>query len=365
MNRNSVFILGPANSIHLEKWTNPLADSYDVHILTFHAPTEFNHYASNIKIHTPFGFTGTKLDYLLSIPRTLALLREYKPVLIHAHYLSSYGLLAAFVPSKSPKLLSVWGSDLLKRSRSPLFRLIFKLALPSFQWINSASSEITEKLYEFGVPSEKVKTFQYGLDLSCFKLQKTAYNRGAENFTLISCRLWSELYNIDRIIAGFKKSYKLNSRLKLLLVGYGTKAPVDQITQSVNGHPGIEILGRLTHDQLTTRLNSAHAMISIPNSDGTPLTLLESIAAGNYPILSNLKSTGAWVAKSPLQHTVTDLSAESISALIDSAEKNYDFFNADLLIEKVKKEADYFKNIETLKTAYRDLAILTPADPSP
>ena len=103
-----VFLLGPANIVHTQRWVEALVER-GIEVIT-------------VTQHVPSGWAPPKGAELLVLPvrnatgyvaNTFALkhiVASVRPDVVNAHYASGYGTLAGLAGYK-PTVLSVWGSD--------------------------------------------------------------------------------------------------------------------------------------------------------------------------------------------------------------------------------------------------------------
>lgn len=57
----------------------------------------------------------------------------------------------------------------------------------------------------------------------------------------------------------------------------------------------VKFLGGASRDTLATLLSQAHIYVSVALSDGTSLSLMEALASGAFPVLSNIPANEEWV----------------------------------------------------------------------
>lgn len=103
-----IALLGPANSIHLQRWAAALAQrGHDLLVVSQHRcdRTLLPERAEVAWLPHDGG-----LGYFRNAGPLRRLLATWRPDLLNAHYASGYGTTAA-LGSKVPTLLSVWGSD--------------------------------------------------------------------------------------------------------------------------------------------------------------------------------------------------------------------------------------------------------------
>ena len=123
--------LGDANSIHTKKLCEYFSSiGYDMTVISLNDGNIKDTKVYNLNKKTSgVKYEFSKLSYLSTIKRVKNILREINPDVVHAHYVSSYGLLAALSGFK-PVIMSVWGSDVYDfPKQSILHRNIIKYNL--------------------------------------------------------------------------------------------------------------------------------------------------------------------------------------------------------------------------------------------
>ena len=100
--------------------------------------------------------------------------------------------------------------------------------------------------------------------------------------------------------------------------------------------------------------------VSVPSSEGTSVTLLEAMAAGAYPVVSDLSSNREWVSGEggtvvPVRQ-VAPLAEALATALLDpgrrSAAANHNW-------KVIEERGRWEVNMGRMEKAYRDLAAAT------
>ena len=57
----------------------------------------------------------------------------------------------------------------------------------------------------------------------------------------------------------------------------------------------IHVIGKVNKDVLWKEIGKARIVLSVAKRDGTPLSLLESMALGAFPIVSNIAPNREWI----------------------------------------------------------------------
>lgn len=289
-------IFSDGNSPHTLKWVKELVKLYDVFLITLNGYNQDillyidvnKIYSFNNKVNSSGG------NYLLITKffKILEIIKKIQPQYLNAHYLSSYGVLAALIKSKNKNLKliqSTWGSDILVTpNKTKLHRLIAKYALSKSDLITSDSyfmSDEIKNIYQCG----NILTFPFGLDND----DNDAEVVKKENL-IFSNRALSKNYNIDIIIKWFAELE--NKDLKLVIANDGSmKNDLIRLVKNLGLEKSIKFVGFLDKEEQNTLYKQAKFYISIPSSDSTAVSLLEAMNFGCYPIVSNLPANREWI----------------------------------------------------------------------
>jgi glycosyltransferase involved in cell wall biosynthesis len=80
-----------------------------------------------------------------------------------------------------------------------------------------------------------------------------------------------------------------------LIAGRGSQEDALRRLADRLGLDGIVFLGQLDQAGLSMTLASAHVYVSVPSSDSLALSNLEAMAAGAFPVVSDLPSVDGWI----------------------------------------------------------------------
>ncbi len=171
--------LAPAESAHIEKWCAQMAGyGHDVHVISLREGTlpqaTLHCLGTNVdRQQSDF----KKLAYLTAIPKVKKIIRELDPDVTHAHYASSYGLIASFACDR-PYYLSVWGADVYDfPKKSPLHRKAVERSLNHAYWLMSTSKAMAQETSQYTNKTFEITPF--GVDMELFSPAKRT--RGDEN----------------------------------------------------------------------------------------------------------------------------------------------------------------------------------------
>ncbi|RCS69125.1 glycosyltransferase family 4 protein [Vibrio casei] len=350
---NKILIVGPLISQHIQCWYSEFRRQKcdDINIFSLHSGgADFEGKVSEYS----YSFFKNKLDFFIFLPVFIFLWWKIRPTVTNFHFLSSYGLLSLFIPKKN-LILNTWGSDvnLVYSSNSKLKKLIIKLALRRFSWINTPAQHMKDKLISLGADPDKIEVFQYGITIEDKPLNWKKKQKG-DRLVYISNRNWQDLYNIKSIVLGFcEYKNKTNANATLLVYGRGSEKEELEIKNVLKQYDikvssSVLFMGYVKKDDMLNQMKEADIYVSIPSRDGTPLSLLEAMSLGLYPIVSSIDANYEWIDLDNGIFINNMLDISEISDAFERSEKillsqNNTFLKANF--EKVKNKADMSVNV--------------------
>jgi UDP-N-acetylglucosamine:LPS N-acetylglucosamine transferase len=115
-----VLIISDAQSVHTQRWVSSLSEKGVEVVLYSIKPYLDDFYSSrNIKCYffdlfsykrDKSGIKGALKRHFQAVKHLKKVLKEVKPDILHAHYVTSYSLIAA-LSGFHPLIVSIWGSD--------------------------------------------------------------------------------------------------------------------------------------------------------------------------------------------------------------------------------------------------------------
>lgn len=238
-----------------------------------------------------------KLSWFAALPEVRRVSRElmqrFQPTLVHGHYVTSYGLWAAACGLKLPKVLTAWGSDILVTPReSRLMRAVVGWSLHHADLITADSMDMLDEIgrYHPGAPCHQIL---WGADTDRF-----VPGEPAPGFQVLSLRSWEPNYNIDVLIKAFARlvQQRPEAQARLCLLGGGPQAAeLQALAQQLRVHDQVDFVGRVGDQAMVDALQRSRVSVSVPSSDATSVSVLESMACGLPIIASDLPANRQWI----------------------------------------------------------------------
>lgn len=290
----SILFLSDINSIHTQRWVNSLmANGFRIGLFSLSAQT--SSWADDLDglIYKCFGLKQDvvrsskklgKLRYFSAQKELRSFCNEFSPDIVHAHYASSYGMLAARL--KFPKtILSLWGSDVYEfPKRSIIHRIIFKKILRSIPVICSTSNNMAIEAAKYVPKNYHVTPF--GVNTELFK----PLERVEQVLTIGTVKALEKVYGIDRLIqlfAKFLENYKNPARL--LVYGTGAElARLKSLVVELNLEKSVQFKGFVEGEELVKAFNSLDIFVALSRQESFGVAVLEAQACGVPVIVSNV-----------------------------------------------------------------------------
>ena len=218
------------------------------------------------------------------------LLHHLRPAVVHIHQVNR---LAYFVARQCAKLgipvvTTAWGSDvLLVPQQNRFYRFLVRKTLERSQIVTADSLEMIEAMKALHPASNKYMYLQYGIDLiDSLPKEKIIYSN----------RLHKQMYRIDQVIEymdAFRKEY---ADWKLIIGGAGSETEaLKRLVLDKGMSNCVEFVGWLERKDNQNWYARATIYISIPQSDGTAVSLLEAMSAGCIPVVPDLEVSREWI----------------------------------------------------------------------
>lgn len=293
----SVLMLADGASLHTERWLRGLAATGPIrlHLATLNPAGVRPGLREPGLLETvtelgrePVAQAGGNWRYLLKLPALVRLVRRLRPQAIVAQYLTSYGLLAALVRGSAVLVQVPMGSDVMVTpQRSALYRALARFALRRADLLVSPSRTLSERLQALAGPRHaELLTQQYGVE--DWILDHPPRPRTWE---FVSNRAWVPNSNIPALLG-------LHARLPgagpLALIGAGG-SDAAAVQAAAAADPRVSTLGALDHAACVEVVAGARFYLSMTASDGTSLSLLEAMALGAVPAVSDIAPNREWI----------------------------------------------------------------------
>ncbi len=286
-----MLLMGDARQVHLRRWADYFSGhGYDVLAVSLEPgdgfPTRFE------RIRVP-GFLPDAVRYPLAAIPVRRIMREFRPDVVSAHFVPNYGMIAALV-CHTRWVLSAWGSDVMTDpDKSPFHRWRTAFVLRHAAFITSDARVLTERIRSFGVAEERIREFPYGVDSGAFHPVERPPGAGPR---VVSNRKLEPLYAVETVIDAFAVVREALPDATLTVAGDGSERGALARRAAASPAAGaIQFAGPVDHDRMPALLQRHDLFVSTARSDTTSVSLLEAMACGLFPIVTDLPANREWI----------------------------------------------------------------------
>jgi glycosyltransferase involved in cell wall biosynthesis len=301
--------LADPSSVHVHRWLRFFAErGHELHLLISETDAIGSGVPEGVAIHR-FGRLGRGRVPIWPTVRVRArlrrILREVSPDVLHAHSLARQGWLAR-LSGFHPFVLTLWGSDvLLAPHRSRRGARQSRSTIRSADLITVAADHLAEAAVVLGAPPDRLSGIRFGVDTDRFRPTDPdlALRRqlGVDDRPLIlSARALRPIYRHETVldaVAGMESD---------AVVVTGARGADDRYLQDLRrraDHLGLGdrflVSPEFSDAQMPALFASADLVVSVPESDGLPQTVLEAMAVGTPVVATDLPGARSCLATHP------------------------------------------------------------------
>lgn len=340
-------LLGDATSPHIQRWTVEMRSrGYRVSLVTSRpAPIE----GVEQKVLAP---VRRSTDWLLRVGQARRYVQALAPDIVHAHYITSYGYLAARC-GRHPLVMTAWGSDLLVTPQGrPLIRWLTGWSLRRADLITGDSQSLIDAAKAYR-PTCAVKEIHWGVELARFAPAPWSTKTGVQ---IASLRSWEPNYNIDTIVEAVATLVARDPKagVQLHLLGGGSmEAALRALVTTKGLENHVVFHGRLDDAGMARVLAQCKLSVSVPTSDATSVSVLESMACGLAVVASDLDANRAWLDAGTL---VPSCNAPALARCLenlaadDARMQRHGQENA----QRIARDGDRAAQMDTMDRLYRE-----------
>lgn len=299
--------LADGMSVHTRRWLSCFEGKFDVHLITSRAnPIE------GVTIHE-LGFSLARDSWFhahagfpLRVLKIRRMVKEVAPDVLHAHYITNYGVCAA-LSGFHPFLLSAWGDDLTvdpERSRVKSYAVRFALGRADLVHTGSGLSQ----LRMLGCDRKKILVQQWGVDLCKFRpearSERLRSSLGVDGGFMVLCaRYWELPYDVEVLVRAVPLVLEKMPDVKFVLLGGGSLEPsLKSLAGKLGVSENVVFVGKVSEDVMPAYLASADVYVDPPSmvrpdgtvergTSGIGQTMRQAMACGVAQILSLHPST--------------------------------------------------------------------------
>ncbi|MFH1756065.1 MAG: glycosyltransferase family 4 protein, partial [Candidatus Latescibacterota bacterium] len=233
-------------------------------------------------------------------------------------------------------------------------RTLFVLTRASF--ITSDAEIMSKRLVDLGVAPGRILTVPFGVDMNAFTPLQAGAVEGAPR--ILSCRKLEKVYNVETLISSFPAVKKVLPDATLTIAGDGSLKDklIARAKELANGDD-ILFVGEVDHDKVPALLREHNIYISTALSDTTSVSLLEAMACGLYPIVTNIPANREWIIDGTNGTRVNPGNPGLLADAIVSAWKNEGLRREAFACNQkiIQERANWYENMKLVRELFEKI----------
>jgi glycosyltransferase involved in cell wall biosynthesis len=191
-----------------------------------------------------------------------------------------------------PYAIFAGGSDILKLTG--IRKKISAHAMAAADVVFANGHFFADRTREF-TPRANVVPLYYGIDVQRF----VAVRRPQSPLSIVCCRMFRSLYHNDYLIEALAEMHDLPDGLQVLYTSTGPLLePTRQLAKRLlppSLYEKVTFLNGVSDSGMVECLQRSHVYVSLSESDGTSTSLLEAMACGAFPVLTDIPQNREWI----------------------------------------------------------------------
>lgn len=290
-----ILLLAHAPVVHTQRWAAALAArGHEIRLLTAEAATGAPFPGTRVGAPLPLG----ALRYASARGAVEREARAFGADVTVAHFLPNYGFLAALAGLR-PLLLVCWGSDLLVNAeRSPLHRARARFVLERADRVHVDAAVLARAAVRLGAPAPLVWTRPWGVDVDAFAPKEPWASRRARSpeLRLLWTRRLSALYDPATFLRALAILRRRGVPFRATIAGAGPlRAALEAEARRLDIAGAVRFAGWVDAAALVALHREHEVYVSLSRSDSTSQSLLEAMAAGLVPVVTDIEGNREWI----------------------------------------------------------------------
>jgi glycosyltransferase involved in cell wall biosynthesis len=346
-----------------------VARGHDVHMMPI--PPVAGNWEGVRWHHLPNSVMPGKAKVIARLLQVRKLVRRLRPDVVHAHNAWGPGWYGASL-GHHPFLIQAYGGDVLPEQyggRPAIERVFTSWSCRSADRIIVTGRHMLDAAVQLGVSRERLMLLPRGVDLECYRpgLDTAGLRRrlglADTDPVILSPRYQVDetLYNLDTVVEAFvaiRKRFPRAVCLQLYEAGRESgRARLESLAAERGIAEGYRLIPAVDNASMPLFYNLADVVVSVPSSDGFPVSVLEASACAAALVVSDLPYSLEWFQNGAngVVVPVRDAKrlADAVIALVADSDRRRRMGAAGRRL--VEERADYRRCMDKLETLYRSL----------
>jgi glycosyltransferase involved in cell wall biosynthesis len=250
-------------------------------------------------------------------------------------------------------VITAWGTDVLIAPReSVVIRELLRFSLRRAEVVTSMAEHMNASLLSLGVAPERLHVLPFGVDVDRFAALAAPVRRQG---SVVCTRGFHDIYDVQCLVRAFAAARRDGCLQSLTLIGDGPlRTELETLVNRLGINESVHFLGRLDHEQLPAILGTQEVFVSPARSDGNNISLNEAMAAGCFPLATDIPANAQWIAHGVNGFLYPAGDVDALTTLLrDFPGKRRLLDGArQLNLERVKRDADWQTALDRMCAIY-------------
>lgn len=284
-----IALLGDSRLIHIRRWaTGVAARGHDVDLVDFRAEVLERVRQRVLPLESRPGI----LHFPGNVRAVRKLLRRIRPDVVHGQPVVGHGFWAA-ASGVHPLVLSSWGSDLLIGFDQWKTRWTARYALRRADALICVAEHLRDRAVALGADPHRCHVIPMGVDLGSVPASTSSTSEPR----IVSTRgLWP-IYDLATLVRAVLLVRRSVPGVKVDLFGEGReRRNLERLAQELGVGDAIAFRGFRDSAEVIAALRRAAVYVTTAISDGASVSLMEAMAAGAFPVATDIPANRSWIA---------------------------------------------------------------------
>jgi glycosyltransferase involved in cell wall biosynthesis len=359
--------LANASSVHTHRWAKYFVErGHEIHVVSFENGQIPGAIVHVLKLPVLVKSATYPLK-IASVYRIRALIKRIGPDILHAHYITNYGLFGSLC-NFNPFVLTAWGSDVFvvpgEHLVSTVKKYIAAYTLSKADLVTTDSISAVRKIISLGVDEKKVKLIIHGVDLRVFhpaenkEELKKDLRLPESRQVVISSRNLEPVYDVATLIRAVPYVIKKCPNSYFLIVGDGTlRRQLEDLTRRLGVTEYVRFIGSVSNEDMPRFLGLSDVYVSTSLSDTRSVSMLEAMACMLPVVVTDLMGNRESVEDGANGFIFSQKDSQKLAERIvyllrdDETMRRFGVINR----KYVEKEANYQKEMRKMEELYEGL----------
>ncbi len=267
-------------SIHTLKWIEYFKKENDILLISFYKTNPID------CVRIEYLPVTNKNLVFFKLGEIKKLIEDFEPDIVHAHFATSCGLLAA-LSGFHPFVLSVWGDDILKFPfRSPLHKWVVRKSINCADRVTATSGMLEKSTIELIGRKKDIQVIPFGVDLGHYHYIKRA---NKDIIRIGTVRNLTPKYGIEYLIRATAACIGKSYDCRLTIVGDGIiRQDLEKLVKDLKLDEYVTFTGAVPNEKVVEYLNEfdIFVMPSVEEGETFGVAAVEAMATG-LPVIAS------------------------------------------------------------------------------